>query len=219
MKKLLVFLMFVFSIVSFSQWQKIQLVDEFGDYSGDFAMVKSVDGFQGMRLSKDESGKVGLDILMGVEAEVGEIYPMKVKIDKGEVIEFDVIAITDNLLRLDVNEKFLDKFKNGTTASFVIYNINGGVVNLKTSLNGFTRAFDQVKISNYQEAKDDESFIEYVVLEKTHFHNLPSGATARKAYLVKGDTFTVSKYENGYGYTEFLKTKGWVFLDSKIKIK
>lgn len=60
---------------------------------------------------------------------------------------------------------------------------------------------------------------EYKVLEKTYFHNAPSSSTVRKAFLVEGDTFTISKYEDGYGYTEFSSTKGWILLDSKVSKK
>lgn len=145
MKKLIV-LFFILFATNLSAWHSINLVDDFGDETGQIAMVKEVDFFQGMRLVKDE-GEVCLDIMMGPQCVVGELYPMKAKIDNGEVIELITMAVSDRLLRLFVGEEFMDKLKKGNRASFVVYNTNGGAVNLKVSLAGFTNAYNRVRDS------------------------------------------------------------------------
>lgn len=145
MKKLIVLFFILFS-TSFSAWQSINLVDEFGDETGQIAMFNEVDFFQGIRLVKD-GDEVCLDVLMGPQCVVGNFYPMKAKIDNGEAIELTTIAVSDRLLRLLVEEDFMDKLKKGNRVTFLVYNTNGGAVNLKMSLSGFTKAYNKVRDS------------------------------------------------------------------------
>lgn len=70
------------------------------------------------------------------------------KIDGGEVTELATVAVSDRLLRIMMEENFFDRLKKGNKVSFVVYNTNGGAVNLKMSLNGFTNAYNRVKNSN-----------------------------------------------------------------------
>lgn len=147
MKKRILILFFILFSISFSTWERIDLVDEFGDKTGEITMVNQVDFFQGIRLIKDED-IVCLDVMMGSQCSVGEIYPIKLKIDKGEVIELMAVAVTDRLLRLITDEDFMEKLKKGNSVSFVVYNTNGGSVNLKMSLMGFTNAYNKVENSN-----------------------------------------------------------------------
>lgn len=58
------------------------------------------------------------------------------------------VAVTDRLLRLITDEDFMEKLKKGNSVSFVVYNTNGGSVNLKMSLMGFTNAYNKVENSN-----------------------------------------------------------------------
>ena len=147
MKKRVLILFFILFSISFSAWERIDLVDEFGDKTGQITMVNQVDFFQGIRLIKDED-IVCLDVMMGPQCSVGEIYPIKLKIDMGEVIELMAVAVTDRLLRLITDEDFMEKLKKGNNVSFVVYNTNGGSVNLKMSLMGFTNAYNKVENSN-----------------------------------------------------------------------
>lgn len=146
MKNKVFLLFFIIFTISFSAWKTIELIDDFGDKTGQVAMVNEVDFFQGMRLAK-VGDKVVLDVMIGPQSVVGSYYPMKVKIDSGDVIKVETIAVSDRLLRLIVEEDFFDKLKKGNKASFVVYNTNGAAVNLRTSLIGFTKAFEKVKNS------------------------------------------------------------------------
>ncbi|WP_349764442.1 invasion associated locus B family protein [Fusobacterium sp. SYSU M8D902] len=147
-KKIVVLFFMIFSM-SFSAWETINLVDEFGDETGQIAMFNSVDFFQGIRLVKDEDGIICLDVLMGPECVVGEIYPLKMKIDDGKAVELTTMAVSDRLLRvITLDEQFFEKLKKGNRVSFVVYNTNGGAVNLKMSLSGFTNAYNRVMNSN-----------------------------------------------------------------------
>ena len=143
MKKLIFFAFLLFSIVTFS-WESINLKDEFGDNTGQIAMFK-IEGYgKGMRLIKDD-GKVWLDVMIGPRATVGEIYPLKMKIDGGEVIQVAGVAVTDRLIRLALEDDVMDKIKKGNKLAVVATNQDGGSVNLITSLAGFTNAYDSVK--------------------------------------------------------------------------
>ena len=143
MKKLIFFAFLLFSIVTFS-WESINLKDEFGDNTGQIAMFK-IEGYgKGMRLIKDD-GKVWLDVMIGPRATVGEIYPLKMKIDGGEVIQVAGVAVTDRLIRLAIDDDVMDKIKKGNKLAIVATNQDGGTVNLITSLTGFTDAYNRVK--------------------------------------------------------------------------
>lgn len=143
MKKLLFALFLLFSISTFS-WESLKLKDEFGDDTGQIAMVKMEGYVKGMRLIKDE-GKVWLDVMIGPRATVGEMYPLKMKIDGGEVIQVIGLAVTDRLIRLAIADDIMDKIKKGNKLAIVASNEDGGNVNLITSLSGFTNAYNRVK--------------------------------------------------------------------------
>lgn len=153
MKKLLGLFLLVCSF-AFANWEKIELKDEFGDFIGQIAMIKSVDYFQGFRLVREDNGNVAMDLIMGPQCEVGELYPIKAKVDKGEVIDLTTLAVSDRILRILAEDKFFDKLKKGNNVSFVAYNTNGGSVNLKTDLNGFTKAYNRVKGRKVEIKKD-----------------------------------------------------------------
>ncbi len=143
MKKILFILFILFSISAFS-WETIKLKDEFGDDTGQIAMVKMEGYVKGMRLIKDED-KVWLDVMIGPRATVGEVYPLKMKVDGGEVIQVVGMAVTDRLIRLAIDDDVMDKIKKGNKLAIVATNQDGGTVNLITSLTGFTDAYNRVK--------------------------------------------------------------------------
>ncbi|MBP6282295.1 MAG: invasion associated locus B family protein [Leptotrichiaceae bacterium] len=99
---------------------------------------------KGMRLIKDED-KVWLDVMIGPRATVGEVYPLKMKVDGGEVIQVVGMAVTDRLIRLAIDDDVMDKIKKGNKLAIVATNQDGGTVNLITSLTGFTDAYNRVK--------------------------------------------------------------------------
>ena len=143
MKKILFILFILFSISAFS-WETIKLKYEFGDDTGQIAMVKMEGYVKGMRLIKDED-KVWLDVMIGPRATVGEVYPLKMKVDGGEVIQVVGMAVTDRLIRLAIDDDVMDKIKKGNKLAIVATNQDGGTVNLITSLTGFTDAYNRVK--------------------------------------------------------------------------
>lgn len=54
--------------------------------------------------------------------------------------------------------------------------------------------------------------------ERAYFHSSPNSSSRRKAYLIRGDEFTIVRKENGYGYAEYnnlsgVTTKGWINLN------
>lgn len=73
------------------------------------------------------------------------MYPLKIKIDAGEVIKVIGLAVTDRLIRLVITDDVLDKIKKGNKLAIVASNEDVGNVNLVTSLVGFTNAYNRVK--------------------------------------------------------------------------
>ena len=59
----------------------------------------------------------------------------------------------------------------------------------------------------------------YVKVNKTYFHSQPDPSTQQKAYLVSGDTGSLTNVRNGFGYIEFYNsnngksTNGWIRLN------
>ena len=48
----------------------------------------------------------------------------------------------------------------------------------------------------------------YLVVSQTYFHNAPDESTKRSAYLIQGQLVFIEKTENGFGYTEYINTRG-----------
>lgn len=65
---------------------------------------------------------------------------------------------------------------------------------------------------------DDEPDGTFMVLaDKAYFHSSPNLANRRKAYLIRGETGTLTKVENNFGYLRFTNargvvTEGWISL-------
>ena len=48
----------------------------------------------------------------------------------------------------------------------------------------------------------------YLVVSQTYFHNAPGESTKRSAYLIQDQLVFIEKTENGFGYTEYINTRG-----------
>ena len=59
----------------------------------------------------------------------------------------------------------------------------------------------------------------YVTVNKTYFHSQPDPSTRQKAFLISGDTGSLTNVRNGFGYIEFYNsnngksTNGWIRLN------
>ena len=59
----------------------------------------------------------------------------------------------------------------------------------------------------------------YVIVNKTYFHSQPDPSTRQKAFLISGDTGSLTNVRNGFGYIEFYNsnngksTNGWIRLN------
>ena len=62
MKKRVISLFLFIFCIAFGTWKKIDVVDEFGDKTGQVTMVKNVDLFQGFRLLKNNDDFVVMDV-------------------------------------------------------------------------------------------------------------------------------------------------------------
>lgn len=145
MKKRVTSLFLFIFCIAFGTWEKIDIVDEFGDKTGQVTMVKNVDLFQGFRLLKNNDDFVVMDVMIGPQAQVGEVYPLKLKIDGGQVIEIEAVAVSDRLLRLLVDEEFFNSLKKGNKIAIVAYNTNGAPMNIISDLMGFSKAYETIK--------------------------------------------------------------------------
>ena len=58
-----------------------------------------------------------------------------------------------------------------------------------------------------------------VIVNKTYFHSQPDPSTRQKAFLISGDSGTLTNVRNGFGYIEFYNsnngksTNGWIRLN------
>ncbi|RYD51398.1 MAG: hypothetical protein EOP52_10415 [Sphingobacteriales bacterium] len=76
----------------------------------------------------------------------------------------------------------------------------------------------QGKIHNSAGAPTRPIEREYIVTQKSYFHDKPDVRSVRKAYLVEGEAFFSQKEKNGFVFVEFANaegkiSKGWIRMD------
>jgi len=74
------------------------------------------------------------------------------------------------------------------------------------------------KVSSSNDIESAPQNTSYTAITKAFFYNDPDENTVRGAYLVEGDRVTITKIQNGFGYTVFTnekgqETKGWLKMD------
>jgi len=74
---------------------------------------------------------------------------------------------------------------------------------------------DLVKAHSLNNISND---IYYSVISKTFFYDSPDESTKRSGYLVQDDIVFIEKIENGFGYTVFKTTKGWLKMSTLIAV-
>lgn len=146
MKKILLSLFLLLSISSFSFWESIELTDEFGDKTGEMAMINQINYNQFLRLDKS-GNNVDLVVKTGIKLIDGETYPIKMKVDGGKIIQVFGVPLTDKVMLLTITNDIMEKIKKGNKLAIMAYDPYGGTVKLVADLNGFKAAYDKIKQS------------------------------------------------------------------------
>ena len=127
---------------------------------------------------------------------------VKVKVDhEKELLEADRKLLESEKKLLESEKKLLEQEKNTKK---------------------YTVPSPQVQENNLTIKRLEQKFLDVsevsVIVNKTYFHSQPDPSTQQKAYLVSGDTGSLTNVRNGFGYIEFYNsnngksTNGWIRL-------
>ena len=127
----------------------------------------------------------------------------KVKVDhEKELLEADRKLLESEKKLLESEKKLLEQEKNTKK---------------------YTVPSPQVQENNLTIKRLEQKFLDvsevYVIVNKTYFHSQPDPSTRQKAFLISGDSGTLTNVRNGFGYIEFYNsnngksTNGWIRLN------
>ena len=128
---------------------------------------------------------------------------VKVKVDhEKELLEADRKLLESEKKLLESEKKLLEQEKNTKK---------------------YTVPSPQVQENNLTIKRLEQKFLDvsevYVIVNKTYFHSQPDPSTRQKAFLISGDTGSLTNVRNGFGYIEFYNsnngksTNGWIRLN------
>ncbi|MGL5593438.1 hypothetical protein [Cetobacterium sp.] len=155
MKKLILSLMFLVSLVSMSNWKTIELVDDFKEPTGNVAIIgystKNDSFFKIEKYNDSTLFIIRTDDFIGKKYK--EYNNVKFKIDgnnvissRGLVLDSDskMVIVSTDLDRINILN-ILEQMKHGEIMKIVIEKYNGSTLYFDYDLQGFKEIFEKLK--------------------------------------------------------------------------
>lgn len=145
MKKILLGL-FILSNLSFANWEKIELIDEFEEKTGEVSAIAQMKNTGFIRVDKDKKGFSFYIYPNEYIGGLGNETEVKFKIDKNKPIKiYGYVTDDGKKVYVTPNSQLLSQMKNGDNMKMSILKYNNNTILKEVSLNNFQIAIEEVK--------------------------------------------------------------------------